>query len=74
MHRTKNTKLVTCLTCCLEKAFDQNNTMSLSDICWEYSYNLHLVADEEEAFLHSKQFPQHIMIEGMDYGYEVNGV
>lgn len=68
----KETKIVTCVTCCIAKALD-NPQETFEAICWNNSYNLHLVEEEEEAFLHSQTHPYHIMIEGMDFGYKVNG-
>lgn len=70
--RTIETKLVSCLTCSIQQSLETQNP-NIEDIIWENSYNLHLVIEEEEAFLHSKQNPRHIMVEGFDFGFKVNG-
>lgn len=68
-----HTKLVCCLTCCIEKSV-QNPEMSFEEICWEHSYNFHLFDEELEAFEHSKENPRHIMVEGFDFGFKINGI
>lgn len=66
------TKLVSCITCIMSETVS-NPEADFEIVCWDNSYNLHVLSDEEEAYTHSKSNPFHIMVEGFDFGYKVNG-
>lgn len=67
-----HTKLVCCLTCTIAQSVTEQNP-DFEQIAWDNSFNLHLTDEEEEVFLHSKNNPYHIMVEGLDFGFKVNG-
>lgn len=63
-------RMVTCLTCAIGAAVGGTPAESS---CWDNSWNINDVVEEEEAFLHAKANPTHILIDAIDYGQEVNG-
>jgi len=61
--------IVSCLTC-----IQVNSTPeTVVDVCWEFSWNLSIIAEENEAVEHGTANPNHIMIQGIDWGFKLNG-
>lgn len=67
-----DTRIIICLTCSIKRSID--NPPETVQTVWDNSWNLLIPEEELEAVQHSRSNPGHILIEGFDYGFKVNGV